>query len=339
MACYHPNHAFQIGVWEDTGKPKYQIESGSVERIHPRKGNQLVTDRWINEYIEIPCGKCIGCRLAYSKQWATRCMLEAKQYEHNAFVTLTYDPKHIKWVPGVNRETGEIEPVTTLIPEDLTKFMKDLRRYYKYHYNHENIRFYACGEYGSKTFRAHYHLIIFNLPIQDKTKYFLNAEGDQIYHSEIIEKIWGKGLTTVGDVTQKSAEYVARYVLKKIKGKDAAEIYEKLGIEPEFVRMSRRPGIAWQYYEDNKDKIYECDEIITTSRQGIGEKVKPCKYYDRLFDLENPEFMKALKQKRKLEAEYALAIQLGKTSLSKQEYLEMKERKKERQIEKLIRPV
>ena len=337
MACYHPLHAFQIGVHDETGKPKYQIESGKVLRIHPRLGRKNIVDKWITDYIEIPCCNCIGCRLEYSRQWAVRCMFEAQQYEYNQFITLTYDNDNATWTPGVNRETGELELVTTLVPEELVKFMKDLRRYYKYHYNHDDIRFYACGEYGPKTFRAHYHLIVFNLPLEDRERLFINKSGEQIYTSETIQKIWGKGQITVGDVTWNSAAYVARYVMKKIKGKDSAEEYKKLGIVPEFVRMSRRPGIGWKYYDNNKEKIYECDEIIYTNKDGRGEKIKPCKYYDKLYDVENPDFMQALKKKRKQDAEYAMALQLGKTSLSKEEYLAMKEENKLKQIEKLKR--
>lgn len=330
MACYHPLRALWYGEYTDSGKKKFKI-IGDKTPISKKAFLPAI------ETEEVPCGKCIGCRLEYSRKWAVRCMLEAKQYEHNQFITLTYDEDHVTWKMGANRETGEIEPVTTLIPEDLTKFMKDLRRYYKYHYNHDNIRFYACGEYGSHTHRAHYHIIAFNLPIEDKEKFFINKSGEQVYISESIQKIWGKGQVSIGDVTWNSAAYVARYVMKKIKGKESERMYELLGIEPEFVRMSRKPGIAWQYYDENKDKIYECDEIIFTNKDGKGQKIKPCKYYDRLYDLENPEFMQALKQKRKLEAEYSMAIQLGKTSLSKEEYLAMKEQNKQRQIDKLKR--
>lgn len=326
-----------VGLWygeyTEAGKKKYTIIGDKVKCISSKAFMRPM------EQIEVPCGKCIACRLDYSRQWATRCMLEAKKYEHNAFITLTYDPEHIQWVPGANRETGELEEVTTLVPEDLTKFMKDLRRYYKYHYNHDNIRFYACGEYGSKTYRAHFHIIAFNLPIEDKEYFFSNNNGDKIYLSKSLEKIWGKGQVSIGDVTWNSAAYVARYVVKKIKGKDAAEMYKKLGIVPEFVRMSRKPGIAWDYYNENKEAIYECDEIIITNKDGLGEKVKPSRYFDRLFDLDSPEAMKAIKERRKEMAEASLQCILDKTSLNKQEYLDMRERKKQSQLEKLIRPI
>ena len=338
MACYHPLHAFKIGV-TGKGKDKYKITSGDIDRIEYFDGKKVAVDHWNYNYIEIPCGKCIGCRLDYSRQWANRCMLEAKQYEHNAFITLTYEDAALTFNDGANRKTGEVMKVPTLVPEELTKFMKDLRRYYKYHYGEEGIRFYACGEYGSKNDRPHFHVIVFNLNIRDKEYLFTNSSHDKIYTSEIIRGIWGKGHVTIGDVTWNSAAYTARYVMKKIKGKDAKKYYELLGVVPEFTRMSRREGIARNYYENNKDKIYELDEIILANKKGLAQKIKPCKYYDNLYDIENHEFMQKLKQKRKLEAEYAMAIQLGKTDLTKEEYLQMKERKKIAQLEKLKRTV
>lgn len=352
MACNYPLHAFQIGINEKTGKPKYQIESGRVERIHPRKGNKPITDVWITDYKEIPCGKCTDCRLAYSREWATRCMLEARYYEHNQFVTLTYDPEKVPLSIGCDLETGEICEKGTLVPDDLKKFMKDLRRYYEHHYNHTGIRFYACGEYGSKeeyidrhgnkrvgTARPHFHLIIFNLPVKDKEYFFTNKNHDRIYTSQILfEKIWKKkGIVGIGDVTFESAAYVARYVMKKLKGPNAEENYKLQGIEPEFVRMSRKPGIAYQFFEENKDKIYDLDEIWITNNKGLAQKVKPSKYYDRLFDLDSPEAMKAIKERRAEAGKEAMDILLQKTSLSKEEYLELRERNREERAKKLLR--
>ncbi len=336
MPCYHPLHAFKVGL-TDKGKDKYQIESGKVIRIHPRQGHKLITDQWISEYTEVPCGKCIGCRLGYSREWADRCMLEAKNYEYNQFITLTYDPEHIKLTTGVDRETGEITNVGTLVPEDLTKFLKDLRRYYEYHYKHQGIRFYACGEYGSNTYRPHYHIIAFNLPVEDRNYLFSNANRDKIYTSDIISKIWNKGIITIGDVTWNSCAYVARYVMKKVKGPDAEEFYKKIGVVPEFVRMSRNPGIARDYYEENKNKIYEADEIVLTNKKGLAKVVKPSKYFDRLYDVEEPELMRAIKEKRRITGELARELQLAKTSLNKDEYLKLQEENKQAQLKLLKR--
>jgi len=277
---------------------------------------------------KIPCGKCIGCRLQYSKDWAMRCMLEAKYWEHNQFVTLTYDPECVP----VSSSTG----IQSLLPNDLTKFEKDLRRYYKYHFNHDNIRLYACGEYGSILGRPHFHLILFNLPVPDKRLYS-DYRGHKRYTSEIILKIWKKGFTLVEDVTFESCAYVARYILKKQTGKGAV-IYEQEDKVPEFTRCSRRPGIAANYYYDHKEEIYYADEIILKVKD-TAKALKPAKYYDRKYDIEQPEKLAAIKELRRIGAEQAELEELRHTDLTKRAYYDLKRRNKEEQIKKLIRPI
>lgn len=336
MSCYHPMHAFQIGL-TDNGKPKYQIESETTEWTHPKINGQIITDKIIKEYIEIPCGKCIGCRLDYSRKWATRCMLEASCYKNNAFVTLTYAPEFLPIRKNILEETGEYVNTPTLQDKDLTKFMKDLRRYFEYHYGENNIRFYACGEYGELYERPHYHIIIFNIEIKDLEPLFKNAMGQTIYTSKSLETIWGKGIVRVGEVTWESAAYVARYVMKKQKGPNSEEYYATVkGYAPEFVRMSRKPGIARQYYEDNKEKIYTNDELFII-KKGKALKVKPVAYFDKLYDVEQHEKMQSIKLNRKESAKLKLNNELSKTSLNKLAYMELKEKNKLEQLKKLHR--
>lgn len=353
MACYHPLRAFDTGLLTDHFKPKYKICGPEVERIHApysyvrnglqRSSKQVWQDQWITDWIPIPCGQCIGCRIDYSRMWADRCILEAKDHENNVFVTLTYDPEHLpkpELVVDVN--TGEVLEWPSLVPDDLQKFMKDLRRYYKHHYDHDGIRFYACGEYGEDGGRPHYHLLLFNLPVPDKVYWFTNNDHENIYISDSLSKIWGKGIVTLGEVTWNSAAYVARYVVKKQKGntKGCVDIPGHLvtGIKPEFVRMSRCPGIAFNYYDENKDKFYENDEIVISVR-GKARTIKPPRYYDKLYDIdcEDPFLMQDIKRKRAESARNSMKLQLEHTSLNEQEYLAVKERNKIAQINALKR--
>lgn len=261
MACYHPLRAFDTGLLTDNYKPKYKICGPNVDRIHApysyvRNGGvgksirQVWQDKWITEWTPIPCGQCIGCRLDYSRMWADRCILEAQQYEHNAFLTLTYDDDHLpplKEVVDVN--TGEMFLWPSLNFDHLVDFIEKLRDYYKYHYDwkyeeHEvqpgedydrydkksdkyykvdnpGIRFYACGEYGEESGRPHFHVLAFNMPpLPDMKYWFTNHEHEKIYYSEILrDKIWHKrGIISIGEVSWNSAAYVARYVVKKQKG-------------------------------------------------------------------------------------------------------------------------
>lgn len=244
------------------------------------------------EVMLVPCGHCIGCRLEYSRQWATRCCLEALSHEFNYFLTLTYDDLHLPTNPRtltISDDTGEVlrdgysHP---LDPPALTKFFKDLRRYYDHHYNIDGIRFFAAGEYGDKSSRPHYHAICFNLPIFDLKFYKRDFAGHPMYTSEILNKIWKNGYVVVAECCFDTCAYVARYVMKKQTGQNK-DYYEYLNIVPEFTRMSRRPGIAKSYYDENVDRIYSADQITIV---GAGKKALQCqppKYFDNLYGLDH----------------------------------------------------
>lgn len=229
--------------------------------------------------LSIPCGQCIGCRLEKSRQWAIRCSLESQLYQNSYFLTLTYDDEHLP-------KTG------SLVPEDLQKFLKKLRRYIEYHGSDEKIRFFACGEYGDNFQRPHYHAIIYNLDIPDLKRFSTSFSGDTYYTSETINQIWKNGYVIIGQVTFESCAYVARYVTKKITGSQADEHYQ--GREPEFVRMSRRPGIGSAWLDRYKSDVYPHDYIVI--RDGI--KVKPPKYFDKLFEAIAPDEMSMIKELR-----------------------------------------
>lgn len=229
--------------------------------------------------LSIPCGQCIGCRLEKSRQWAIRCSLESQLYQNSYFLTLTYDDEHLP-------KSG------SLVPDDLTKFLKKLRRYLEYHGSDKKIRFFACGEYGDNFLRPHYHAIIFNLDISDLKRFSTSFSGDIYYTSETINQIWKNGYVIIGEVTFESCAYVARYVTKKMTGSQADFYYE--GRQPEFVRMSRRPGIGSAWLDQYKSDVYPHDYIVI--RDGI--KVKPPKYFDKLFESIAPDEMSMIKSLR-----------------------------------------
>lgn len=328
MACYHPLYAIRSDMVNvDTGKNKMII----IKKENLKNHN-------IDDLEKLPCGNCIGCRLDYSRMWALRCMLEAKQYKNNYFITLTYDDINMKFNQMINTETGEIKNVPTLCPKDLQKFIKKLRRHYEYKYNHIGIRFYACGEYGSKNNRPHFHIILFNIPIFDLKAHHKNALGDNIYTSDEISKIWNKGIIGIGEVTYQSVCYTARYMTKKHKGLDK-NYYKNNGLYPEFSRMSRKPGIGREYYEENKHKIYDFDEIMLSNGRGKVLKLKPPKYYDDLYDIEVPAVMKAHKAIRKEIAKSQYKIKLDNSGLKREEFEKNLEKSKIETVKYLTRRI
>lgn len=253
------------------------------KHINPSGKRSIVFN--INEALDsyhslsIPCGQCIGCRLEKSRQWAVRCSLESQLYENSYFLTLTYDDEHLP-------ASG------SLVPEDLQKFLKKLRRHIDYYGSDEKIRFFACGEYGDNFQRPHYHAIIYNLDIPDLKRFSTSFNGDTYYTSETINQIWKNGYVIIGQVTFESCAYVARYVTKKITGDQADEHYN--GREPEFVRMSRRPGIGAAWLDKYQTDVYPHDYVVI--RDGI--KVKPPKYFDKLFEAIAPDEMSMIKELR-----------------------------------------
>lgn len=236
--------------------------------------------------VALPCGRCIGCRLERSRMWAMRCVFEAKSYEHNSFITLTYDEEHVP-------------DDYSLKKRDFQLFMKRLREdirqdCLKKGIPEKKIRFFACGEYGEKTFRPHYHAIIFNHKFDDEEEEIRHtADGlKKVLVSPKLTKIWGKGITATGEMTFSSAAYVARYCLKKINGPDAESYY--FGREPEFSLMSRMPGIGYEWFKKYKKSIFSNDFCMVR-----GKKCKPPPYYDKCLEKIDEELFKIVKDKRR----------------------------------------
>lgn len=328
-----------------------------------------------NSILQVPCGQCLSCRKAYASNWANRCMLEAKAYDHNYFVTLTYDDLHLIYAPYYDRETGEITIQPTIDLDDVSSFLKRLREKWRVDYGHTGIRFFVCGEYGEELGRPHYHVIFFNLPIPDLRKLPDVKEG--LKQSAIINELWNMGRVSIQPVNWRTCAYTARYCIKKLKGKAAKErdetleqLLETFDFEssvrdheqrmlslmtseererfpgfryverwhPESVRMSRRPGIARDYYEAHKKTIYEFDEVLIPKDNQIVSS-KPSKYFDRLYDLVDSWTLSQVKRNRRKFGILANRAKLEATSLDLDSYLANLEYIAKDETSKLIRPL
>lgn len=272
--CYAPIPAWRSKTRNKTGKRSLVFK---------------LSEGYADMPVQISCGQCYECRLQKAREWAMRCNHEASLYIHNCFVTLTYDDEHLP-THG------------TLVPSHLTKFLKDLRQWLRYRLtekgkkvNESNrIRFFGCGEYGDLTARPHYHLLLFNFDFLDKQRY-ATRDGYPVYESPTLNNIWAKGRAEIGSVTFQSAAYCARYIMKKYTSKDPDKVKQHYGpLEPEFCRMSRRPGIGTAWYELHKDGIYKHDSIIVN-----GKEMKPPRFYDQLFEAVNPNMLRNVKCQRK----------------------------------------
>lgn len=198
----------------------------------------------------VPCGKCNFCLASKRSDWSLRLANELKQASTAKFITLTYSDNQIPRNP----DTG----MTTFSKPDLQLFMKRLRKRVA-KVSGIPLRFYTVAEYGSHTFRPHYHSIMFNIPLQ------VIAE---------LPKIWDKGHVHVGDVTDASINYVTKYVINRMST-------DLEGRDPPFSIMSTRPGIGANYLD--KAKRWHINGLKNYMVHN-GEKRKLPRYYkDKIF--------------------------------------------------------
>lgn len=230
------------------------------------------SDGYVDRPLTLPCGQCIGCRLEHSRQWAIRCVHEAQMHQDNCFITLTYNDAHLPILANGG---------PTLVKRDFQLFMKRLRKKYGH-----KIRYYQCGEYGEKTQRPHYHACLFGHDFKDKVLW-KREKGVPLYVSAELVELWSSqgisiGFSTIGSVTFQSAAYVARYIMKKITGNSAVDHYR--GRQPEYTTMSRRPGIAKAWFEKYHHTDVAHDDTIILN----GKAMRPPKYYDRQYEILEP---------------------------------------------------
>lgn len=110
------------------------------------------------------------------------------------------------------------------------------------------FRFFACGEYGEKGGRPHYHCILFGFSLEDRA---------------VVEESWGKGFTQVDRLEPAAIAYVAGYTTKKLalwdkdwiengryevldrsSGELTEGVHRNVIWQAPFLLMSRRPGIG-----------------------------------------------------------------------------------------------
>lgn len=191
----------------------------------------------------LPCGKCPYCLSRRANNWVFRTMQHAKVAQSSLWVTLTYEQ------PNMTEKN-----FMTLSKKSLQNFFKRLRKLYP---PTQEIKYYACGEYGSKTQRPHYHAIIFNC---DKEEIEKAWKGTFISVSQQTGEI-----STVinGDVyfdvlNENTAMYTAKYINKPhkipaFKGDDRLK---------EFQLFSKKLGLNYltpqtiKFHQEDISRLY-----------------------------------------------------------------------------------
>lgn len=238
--------------------------------------------------ITVRCGVCMGCRIDRARSWGIRCWHESQLHEDNCFITLTYDHQNIPQHHSLHKP-------------DFQNFIRAMRK--KLRPKGVNIRYFAGGEYGTQDRRClgrpHYHAILFGWRPADGIPVGRGKKGHKRYISKFLTDTWGKGMAEWGEVTYRSANYTAKYCLKKIHGKGRDQtnpetglkpyerIYEFSGeivqVEPEFLLVSLKPAIGKKWYEKFSDELWATDNVAGPE----GQEWPVPEYYTRLLKAEN----------------------------------------------------
>lgn len=262
MPCYKPLSA-------------YRQADGSVTVVE--RGDVVST-------MQLACGRCVGCRIDYAASWEVRMMHESQSHEQNGVITLTYDP-------------GNLPADGSLMYPDFQLFMRKLRK----HFKPRKIRFFVAGEYGDALGRPHFHAALFNCAFLEDRKLLRRGDFGAAYTSVTLEKLWSHGLSEVSDLTPQYANYVARYITKKITGDKADEHYRTLNMDTgeltwkvaEFCHMSLKPGIGAEWFKRYHGDVYPRDQVIAR-----GARKRVPRYYDKLYKRINPADLEEIKESR-----------------------------------------
>lgn len=276
------------------------------------------------EKMEVGCGQCLGCRLDHSRMWAMRIVHESTLHEYtggNCFITLTYRDEGECSLDEKKRGL-HVPSDWSLHKSHFQRFMKRLRK----HFPKQEIRYFCAGEYGRKCRhgidlehgdcpigcilgRPHYHACLFNCSFDDLIPYETDGAITR-YYSPFLEKVWGYGFVDVGELNYTTANYTAKYILKKVKKvKDSDDYwhFDDYGnvtfLTPEFVLMSRgnashkgkRCGIGAGWFEKYRDDVFPSDEVPVPGH-GVMQGVP--RYYDNILKDENPDLFEQVKEKR-----------------------------------------
>lgn len=325
MTCYEPIVAYSVG----------KKKNGALKLLFA-KGNNRYSDVFYDEKgishpeyekLLLPCGHCIGCLMKRSRDWTIRLVHEMEYSTCASFVTLTYDEEHVPRSKYID-DNGEEQESMTLSKRDVQLFMKRLRK----RIGNKKIRYFLAGEYGGKTKRPHYHMIIFNYDFPDKKLFQVN-DGYALYRSNMLEDIWKLGFSSIAEVNFATCSYVAKYCLKKKYGSHNM-YYRIFNLEPEFNLMSRRPGIGYQWIKEHQEDVFSGDYKIrvSTDKGGITSSIP--KYYDRIYSVNHEKEIEELKRIRKESAKYALSRKIVESGLDMFEMLENEKTVKEKMMKK-----
>lgn len=281
----------------------------NLQSARSRKNNKV--------NLPVPCGQCAECKKAKLSAWLFRFEQQLKESTNPLFVTLTYKDECVPYGEGSQccLETGRITGYKSLYARHLQLFMKKLR----FHHGKKSARklvFMGVGEYGSRTMRPHYHIILLNL---DTTGQKTLPNG-KIYNP-LLAQTWEEGFNYTLPLEEGGIQYVMKYLHK--------EKIRPPGCAPMFARFSQ--GIGLNYLTKARQDFHLQGPQFAYHRLSAGGKIPLIKYFkERLYTSDQrlavTEFMQQRAEERKQKKIEAFAVQKRKSTAFSETLLEYRKK-------------
>lgn len=269
MPCFHPVDGFRRS-------------DGSFSFTDLRRDDSVGA-------MSLPCGRCIGCRADQARDWTVRLVGEGRMHDASQVLTLTYADEHVPLHGSV-------------CWSDVQKFLKRYRKWLSSE-GEPSISYRGCSEYGERTYRPHYHVVIFGHLFSDRRLIGKAGDGSGQFSSAKADELWGLGHVRIGEFSAASAGYIASYLVKAAPSELERRGFCKLDPETgEIVQLERprsygscRPAIGKRWWERfGATDVAPHDHCILNAKP-----VKVPRYYDKLLGRED----EALFDQRKFERE------------------------------------
>ncbi|QCQ85017.1 replication initiator protein [Blackfly microvirus SF02] len=224
--------------------------------------------------ISVPCGKCPPCLKRRTSGWSFRLRQEGRRCTSASFVTLTYDSAKLP------EDSFTKNKFLTLNKRHVQLFFKKLR----FAHGQSQIKYYAVGEYGTKSWRPHYHILLFNADLR------------------LVQPAWEYGAIHYGEITDASIGYCLKYMTKEGK----IPQHQNDDRQKEFSLMSK--GLGSNYLTPSMAHYHKSD--LTQRMHCVlpdGKKIAMPRYYKEKIYTESERKIigwQAIEDNIKREADY-----------------------------------
>lgn len=234
----------------------------------------------------VPCGKCIGCQADRRRDWCNRMLFELSLHDSGTFLTLTYRDAP----PSLQKKHVQ----------DFLKRLRNAERDYSLPIP-KSLKYFFCGERGSKRGRPHYHGLLFGLDMmREEWQPYIATFKDRypVYSSKMLERIWQFGFNVIGSIDYCTIRYVSKYIVKSV-GQEDSFTLKSIGLGSDFFFDSKRVGRKVQRrYRAVAPALFK-EGIVHLPFRGDSIAVPIPRAYDRYIETVAPDDLAELKLLRK----------------------------------------